>query len=76
MDPGVRRHRHGGADDLAGVAGRFPKYIGLSTLYSGVLGLIVGLVLRRQFMKEPSSRAARAIAPVARVEPPRFAALK
>ena len=56
--------------------GAYPKYIGLSTLYSAVLGLIVGLVLRRQFMKEPSSRAARAIAPVVRVEPPRFAALK
>ena len=56
--------------------GAYPKYIGLSTLYSAVLGLIVGLVLRRQFLKEPSSRAARAIAPVVRVEPPRFAALK
>ena len=56
--------------------GAFPTYIGLSTLYSSVLGLIVGLVLRRQFLKEPSSRAARAIAPVVRVEPPRFAALK
>jgi hypothetical protein len=56
--------------------GAYPKYIGLSTLYSSVFGLIVGLVLRRQFMREPSSRAARAIAPVVRVEPPRFAALK
>jgi hypothetical protein len=56
--------------------GAFPTYIGLSTLYSSVLGLVVGLVLRRQFLKEPSSRAARAIAPVVRVEPPRFAALK
>lgn len=56
--------------------GAYPKYIGLSTLYSAVFGLIVGLVLRRQFMREPSSRAARAIAPVVRVEPPRFAALK
>ncbi|WP_332662175.1 hypothetical protein [Aeromicrobium sp.] len=56
--------------------GAYPTYIGLSTLYSSVLGLIVGLVLRRQFLKEPSSRAARAIAPVVRVEPPRFAALK
>ncbi|MEV7398049.1 hypothetical protein [Aeromicrobium sp. NPDC092404] len=56
--------------------GAYPKYIGLSTLYSAVLGLAVGLVLRRQVLKEPSSRAARAIAPVVRVEPPRFAALK
>ncbi|MEJ7634787.1 hypothetical protein [Aeromicrobium sp.] len=56
--------------------GAFPTYIGLSALYSSVLGLVVGLVLRRQFMKERSSRASRAIAPVVRVEPPRFAPLK
>jgi hypothetical protein len=56
--------------------GAFPTYIGLSTLYSSILGLLVGLVLRRQFLKERSSRASRAIAPVVRVEPPRFAALK
>lgn len=56
--------------------GAFPTYIGLSTLYSSVLGLVVGLVLRRQVLKERSSRASRAIAPVVRVEPPRFAALK
>jgi uncharacterized membrane protein YhdT len=56
--------------------GAFPTYIGLSTLYSAVLGLVVGLLLRRRFLREPSSRASRAIAPVVRVEPPRFAALK
>lgn len=56
--------------------GAFPTYIGLSTLYSAVLGLLVGLVLRHQFMKERSSRASRAIGTVVRVEPPRFAPLK
>jgi hypothetical protein len=56
--------------------GAFPTYIGLSTLYSSILGLIVGLVLRQQVMKERSARAARAIEEVVRVEPPRFAALK
>ncbi|AXT86365.1 hypothetical protein C6I20_15070 [Aeromicrobium sp. A1-2] len=56
--------------------GAFPTYIGLSTLYSSIRGLLVGLALRRQFMKERSSRASRAVAPVARVEPPRFAPLK
>lgn len=56
--------------------GAFPTYIGLSTLYSSILGLAVGLVLRRQVMKEPSARAARAVEQVVRVEPPRFAPLK
>ncbi|MCW2749464.1 MAG: hypothetical protein JWR83_574 [Aeromicrobium sp.] len=56
--------------------GAFPTYIGLSTLYSSILGLIVGLVFRQQVMKERSARAARAIEEVERVEPPRFAALK
>jgi hypothetical protein len=56
--------------------GAFPTYIGLSSLYSGILGLIIGLILRRQVMKERSSRASRAIETVVRVEPPRFAALK
>lgn len=56
--------------------GAFPTYIGLSTLYSSILGLGVGLLLRRQIMKERSARAARAIEEVVRVEPPRFAPLK
>lgn len=56
--------------------GAFPTYIGLSTLYSSVLGLVVGLVVRRYVVRERSARAARAIEEVIRVEPPRFAALK
>ncbi len=56
--------------------GAFPTYIGFSTLYSAILGLIVGLVLRYLVMQERSSRAARAIEEVVRVEPPRFAPLK
>lgn len=56
--------------------GAFPTYIGYSTLYSAILGLIVGLVIRHQVMKERSARAARAIEEVVRVEPPRFAPLK
>ncbi|MDX6277264.1 MAG: hypothetical protein QOJ72_1392 [Nocardioidaceae bacterium] len=56
--------------------GAFPTYIGLSTLYSSILGLVVGLVFRQQVMKERSARAARAIEEVVRVEPPRFSALK
>lgn len=56
--------------------GAFPTYIGLSTLYSAVLGLIVGLVVRHYVNKESAARAARAIEEVVRVEPPRFAPLK
>jgi hypothetical protein len=56
--------------------GAFPTYIALSTLYSSILGLAVGLVLRHYVLKERSSRAARAIEEVVRVEPPRFAPLK
>jgi hypothetical protein len=56
--------------------GAFPTYIALSTLYSAVLGLGVGLVARHYALRQGSSRAARAIEEVVRVEPPRFAALK
>jgi hypothetical protein len=56
--------------------GAYPTYIGLSTLYSAVLGLGVGLVARQYAMRQGSARAARAIEQVVRVEPPRFAPLK
>jgi hypothetical protein len=56
--------------------GALPTYIALSTLYSAVLGLVVGLVARRYVMRERSARAARAIEEIVRVEPPRFAPLK
>ncbi|MCW2839281.1 MAG: hypothetical protein JWR55_764 [Aeromicrobium sp.] len=56
--------------------GAFPSYIGLSTLYSAILGLVVGLVARHYAMRQGSARAARAIEQVVRVEPPRLAPLK
>jgi hypothetical protein len=56
--------------------GAFPTYIGLSALYSAVLGLGVGLVARHYAMRQRSARAARAIEEIVRVEPPRFAPLK
>lgn len=56
--------------------GAFPSYIALSTLYSAILGLAVGLVARHYAMRQGSARAARAIEAVVRVEPPRFAPLK
>lgn len=56
--------------------GALPSYIGLSTLYSSILGLAVGLVARHFVMQERSSRASRAIEQAQRVEPPRTAPLK
>lgn len=56
--------------------GAFPTYIGLSTLYSVVLGLGLGLVVRSRVAAQPSSRAARQVEPLSRVEPGRFAPLK
>lgn len=56
--------------------GAFPTYIALSTLYSAMLGLAVGLVARHYAMRQGSARASRAIEEIVRVEPPRFAPLK
>lgn len=56
--------------------GAFPTYIGLSTLYSAIFGLFVGLIARHYAMRQGAERAARAIEQVVRVEPPRFAPLK
>jgi hypothetical protein len=56
--------------------GAFPSYIGLSTLYSSILGLVVGLVARGIAVRDRSKRAARVVEPERRIEPPRLAALK
>lgn len=56
--------------------GAFPSYIGLSTLYSSILGLFVGLVARSIAVRDRSARAARVVEPERRIEPPRLAALK
>jgi hypothetical protein len=56
--------------------GAFPTYIALSTVYSVVLGLVLGLFVRSRVMTRRSSRAARQIEPISRVEPGRFASLK
>lgn len=56
--------------------GAFPSYIGLSTLYSSILGLAVGLAVRNFAVRDRSSRAARVVEPERRIEPPRLAALK
>lgn len=54
----------------------FPTYIALSTLYSVVLGLVIGLVVRRIAFPDHSRRATRVVEPERRIEPPRLAALK
>jgi hypothetical protein len=56
--------------------GAFPSYIGLSTLYSSILGLGVGLLARWIAIRDRSKRAARVVEPERRIEPPRLAALK
>ena len=48
----------------------------LSTLYSVVLGLIVGLLVRRVVVPNHSRRATRVVEPERRIEPARLAALK
>ena len=56
--------------------GAYPSYIGLSTLYSVVLGGLIGIVLRHVMLNQRSARSARAILPESRVEPGRLAPLK
>lgn len=54
----------------------FPTYIALSTLYSVILGLGVGLVVRRILFPNHARRATRVVEPERRIEPARLAALK
>lgn len=56
--------------------GAYPSYFALSTLYSALLGVPFGLLLRRIVMSPRSARAARAVEPPSRVEPGRFSPLK
>lgn len=56
--------------------GAYPSYFALSTLYSAVLGLLIGLLLRQIIMRPRSARAARAVAAPSRIEPGRFSPLK
>jgi hypothetical protein len=56
--------------------GAYPSYIALSTLYSVVLGLLVGLLARFLLMRDRGSRSSRALMPLSRSEPGRIAPLK
>lgn len=57
-------------------AGAYPSYFVMSTLYSAVLGLLLGLLARRFVLAPRSARAARAVQPPSRTEPGRFEALR
>ena len=54
----------------------YPSYVGLSTLYSIVLGLLVGLAARQLALRDRSARRNRAIERPTRVEPSRRAPLR
>lgn len=54
----------------------FPTYISLSQLYSVILGLALGLVVRRFVVRESGSRAARSFERLSRHEPARTKPLK
>ncbi|EFQ84645.1 hypothetical protein HMPREF0063_10498 [Aeromicrobium marinum DSM 15272] len=56
--------------------GAYPTYITLSTLYSAVLGLGLGLAARRVLGSQSAIRSARAVQEPHRVEPPRLSGLK
>lgn len=56
--------------------GAFPTYIAMSTLYSAVLGLLLGVVITWFVVRPPSAKRARAVVPETRVEPARLAPLK
>jgi hypothetical protein len=54
----------------------YPSYFALSTLYSAVLGLLIGLVIRAVFLRPRGGRAARAVQHSRRSEPNRLAPLR
>lgn len=54
----------------------YPSYITLSSLYSAVLGLLIGLVVRHLVLRESGARAARSFQTLSRQEPARREPLK
>ena len=54
----------------------YPSYFALSTLYSAILGLGLGLAVRAVFLRPRTSRAARAVQQSRRSEPERFSPLR
>lgn len=54
----------------------YPSYFALSTLYSAIIGLVIGLALRAVLVRTRSRRSARAVQGAVRSEPGRLAPLK
>ncbi|GAA3537146.1 hypothetical protein AFL01nite_11820 [Aeromicrobium flavum] len=54
----------------------YPSYFALSTLYSAIIGLVLGLVVRAVFFRPRGGRAARAVQQSRRSEPKRLAPLR
>jgi len=54
----------------------YPTYFAVSTLYSAIIGLVLGLVARVFVMAPRTKRAARAVQQPTRAEPKRLAPLK
>ncbi|WP_313405455.1 hypothetical protein [Aeromicrobium sp.] len=54
----------------------YPSYFALSTAYSAIIGLVIGLVIRFLFLTPHGGRAARAVQQSVRSEPARTAPLK
>ncbi|WP_286930888.1 MULTISPECIES: hypothetical protein [Aeromicrobium] len=54
----------------------YPSYFALSTLYSAIIGLVIGLVIRAVFFRPRSRRAARAVQQAQRTEPGRLSPLR
>ena len=56
--------------------GAYPSYVGLSIVYSAILGLVVGLIARALFVRERKAKRARILEEPERLEPGRFLPLK
>lgn len=54
----------------------YPSYIGLSVLYSAVIGFLLGLVVSHYVLAPSTERAARRVESTRRVEPSRWSGLR
>jgi len=54
----------------------YPSYIGLSIVYSAVIGFVVGWIVSTFVLAPGTKRAARRVESTRRVEPPRWAGLR
>lgn len=54
----------------------YPSYFALSTLYSAIIGLVIGLVIRAVLVRPRTARSARAVQQPRRTEPTRLSPLR